>query len=114
MAYPVLPFLFFFLQGNPTKIANQPAPYRGPSGPSGPKCRKSLENVSRGASGPGTPTSLQKVSGTVWELGIANGGVPGRGFQIVEHAAFSSRGNLLLQGNSYLKSTRRLLLRRRV
>ena len=35
-------------------------------------------------------------------------------FQIVERAAFSSRGNLLLQGNSYLKSTLRLLLRRRV
>ena len=26
-------------------IGNQPAPYRGFSGPSGPKCRKSLENV---------------------------------------------------------------------
>ena len=38
----------------------------------------------------------------------------GRGFQIVERAVFSSRGNLLLQGNSYLKSTLRLLLRRRV
>ena len=36
------------------------------------------------------------------------------GFQIVERAASSSRGNLLLQGNSYLKSTLRLLLRRRV
>ena len=42
------------------------------------------------------------------------GGVPGRGFSIVERAAVSSRGNLLLQGNSYLKSTLRLLLRRRV
>ena len=40
-------------------------------------------------------------------LGIANGGVPGMGgFQIVECAAFSSRGNLLLQGNSYLKLSR--------
>ena len=37
---------------NPSKtlsrIANAPAPYRGLSGPSGPKCRESLENVSRG------------------------------------------------------------------
>ena len=46
-------------------------------------------------------------------LGIANGGggFQEGGFQIVERAAFSSRGNLLLQGNSYLKSTLRLLLR---
>ena len=51
---------------------------------------------------------------TVHYLGIANRGVPGRGFQIVERAAFSSCGNLLLQGNSYWKSTLRLLLRRRV
>ena len=29
-------------------VANQPTPYRGLSGPSGPKCRKSLENVFRG------------------------------------------------------------------
>ena len=29
-----------------------------------------------------------------WE--IADGGVPGKGFQIVERAAFSSRGSLLL------------------
>ena len=36
------------------------------------------------------------------------------GFQIVECAAFSSRGNLLLRGHSYLKSTLRLRLRRRV
>ena len=36
------------------------------------------------------------------------------GFQMVQRAAFSSRGNLLLQWNSYLKSTPRLLLRRRV
>ena len=42
------------------------------------------------------------------------GGFQEGGFQIVERAAFSSRGNLLLQGNSYLKSTLRLLLRRRV
>ena len=41
-------------------IGNQPAPYRGLSGPLGPKCRKSLKNVSR-------PKSLQKVSGTVWD-----------------------------------------------
>ena len=47
-------------------------------------------------------------------LGIANGGFQKGGFQIVERAAGSSRGNLLLQGNSYLKSTLRLLLRRRV
>ena len=31
-----------------SQIANEPAPYRGLSGPSGPKCRKNLENVSRG------------------------------------------------------------------
>ena len=42
------------------------------------------------------------------------GGFQEGGFQIVECAAFSSRGNLLLQGNFYLKSTLRLLLRRRV
>ena len=42
------------------------------------------------------------------------GGFQEGGFQIVERAAFPSRGNLLLQGNSYLKSTLRLLLRRRV
>ena len=45
-------------------VANQPAPYKGLSGPLGPKCRKSLENVS-GASGPGTPKGVQKVSGTI-------------------------------------------------
>ena len=38
---------------------NQPAPYRGLSGPSGPKCRKSLENVSRGLREPRkSPESL--------------------------------------------------------
>ena len=42
------------------------------------------------------------------------GGFQEGGFQIVKRAAFSLRGNLLLQGNSYLKSTLRLLLRRRV
>ena len=42
------------------------------------------------------------------------GGFQEGGFQIVERAAFSSRGNLLLQENSYLRSTLRLLLRRRV
>ena len=31
----------------PPRVANQPTPYRGLSDPSGPKCRKSLENVSR-------------------------------------------------------------------
>ena len=50
-----------------------------------------------------------------WESRM--GGFQEGGFlkiQIVERAALSSRGNLLLQGNSYLKSTRCLLLRRRV
>ena len=49
-------------------------------------------------------------------LGIANGGggFQEGGLQMVERAAFSSRGNLLLQWTSYLKSTLRLLLRRRV
>ena len=42
------------------------------------------------------------------------GGFQEGGFQIVERAAFSLRGNLLLQGNSDLKSTLHLLLRRRV
>ena len=42
------------------------------------------------------------------------GGFQEGDFQIVECAAFSSRGNLLLQENSYLNSTLRLLLRRRV
>ena len=37
------------------------------------------------------------------------GGSRKGGFQIVEHAAFSSRGNLLLQRNSYLKLTLCLL-----
>ena len=47
-----------------------------------------------------------------WESRM--GGFQEGDFQIVERAALSSRGNLLLQGNSYLKSTLRLLLRRRV
>ena len=47
-----------------------------------------------------------------WESRM--GGFHEGGFQIVERAAFSSRGNLLLQGNSYLKSTLRLLSRHRV
>ena len=42
------------------------------------------------------------------------GGFQEGGFQMVERAAFSSRGNLLLQGNSCLKLTLRLLLRRQV
>ena len=46
----------------------------------------------------------------VWEWRMGGGFWEG-GFQIVECAAFSSRGNLLLQGNSYLKSTLRLLVR---
>ena len=46
-------------------LGNQPAPYRGLSGPPSPKSQKSLENVSRG---PGTPKSLKKVSGTVREV----------------------------------------------
>ena len=50
---------------NVLRFGKQPAPYRGLSGP-GPKCRKSLENVSR-ASG-FWPKSLQKVSATVREV----------------------------------------------
>ena len=45
--------------------ANQPAPCRGLSGPSGPKCRKSPSKMSLRVSAPGAPKSLQKVSGTV-------------------------------------------------
>ena len=51
-------------------------------------------------------------AGVIWESRM--GGFQEGGFQIVERAAFSSHGNLLLQGHSYLKSTRRWLLRRRV
>ena len=44
-------------------------PLQGSLGAEGPempkKSRKCLENVSKMSSGPGTPTSLQKVSGTV-------------------------------------------------
>ena len=64
-------------RGHCPSIGNQPAPYRGLLGPPGPKCRKSLENVSqglrprdpkksqkksRGQSGK-SPESLRKVSG---------------------------------------------------
>ena len=56
-------------------IGNQPAPYRGLSGPPGPKCRKSLENVSR-APGPQkvsnksqeSPASLWKSPESVWRV----------------------------------------------
>ena len=50
-----------------TWLANQPAPYRGLAGPSGPKCRKSLENVSRGL-WPRNPEKSPKVLGTVWQV----------------------------------------------
>ena len=40
-------------------LGNQPAPYRGLSGPPGPKCRKSLENLSQGLR-PGTPKKSPK------------------------------------------------------
>ena len=67
------------------RVANQPAPYRGLSGPSGTKCRKSLQNVSRGLR-PRTPKSLQKVSGTIRKdsfdtLRRLSGGGPGRHFR---------------------------------
>ena len=59
------------------KVGNQPAPYRGLSGPPGPKFRKSLENVSRRFR-PGDPKrspkslgdsrgSLRRVSGECLE-----------------------------------------------
>ena len=54
--------------GNVPRIGNQPAPYRGLSGPPGPKCRKSLENVSRDLrprapkKSPKSPGTLQKHS----------------------------------------------------
>ena len=48
-------------------VGSQPAPCRGLSGPPGPKCRKSLENVSWGLR-PRDPKSLKKVSGTVREV----------------------------------------------
>ena len=54
----------------------------------------------------------QEFHNICWESRM--GGFQEGGFQIVERAVFSSRGHLLLQGNSYLKSTPRLLLRRRV
>ena len=65
-----------------TRIGNQPAPYRGLPGPLGPKCRKSLENVSRGLrpldpkksqeSIGDSPASLRRVSGKCLEsvLGV--------------------------------------------
>ena len=43
-------------------VGNQPAPYRALSGPPGPKCRKSLENVSRGLR-PRDPKKSQKSLG---------------------------------------------------
>ena len=46
-------------------LGNQPAPYRGLSRPPGPKCRKSLENVSRGLRPRGPPKSLQNSPGTL-------------------------------------------------
>ena len=62
--------------GKNKKVANAPAPYRGLSGPSGPKCRKSLENVSRGLR-PRNPEKSPKSLGnspkrlfrhTLWRL----------------------------------------------
>ena len=47
-----------------TKVGNQPAPYRGLPGPPGPKCRKSLENVSRGLR-PRNPKKSPKIPGTL-------------------------------------------------
>ena len=55
-------------QGMGKIIGNQPAPYRGLSGPPGPKSQKSLENVSRGLrprdpkKSPKSPRTLQKHS----------------------------------------------------
>ena len=37
-------------------------------GPEGPKCRKSLENVDPGASGPGTPKNRKNNVGSLWRL----------------------------------------------
>ena len=42
-------------------------PSQGLSDPAGPKCRKSLENVSR-CLRPGDLKNLHKVAGTVWEV----------------------------------------------
>ena len=47
---------------DPQSFGNQPAPYRGLSGPPGPKCRKSLENVSRDLR-PWDPTKSPKSPG---------------------------------------------------
>ena len=58
------------------------------------------------------PKTQKREVNENWESRM--GGFQEGGFQIVERAAFSSRGDLLLQGTSYLKSTLRLLLRRRV
>ena len=48
----------------PKRVGNQPAPYRGLSGSPGPKCRESLENVSRGLR-PGDPKKSPKSPGTL-------------------------------------------------
>ena len=53
----MLPFLC-------NRLGNQPAPHRGLSGTPGLKCRKSLENVSRGL-WPGTPRKSPRSLGTV-------------------------------------------------
>ena len=50
------------------KVGNQPAPLQRSLGPSGPEIKKKVSKMSPGASGPGTPKSLKKVSGTVREV----------------------------------------------
>ena len=83
------------------RVGNQPAPYRGLSGPSGPKCRKSLENVSE-APGPrkvskksreqsektlstlfgDSPETSQTVPETFWRLfGVPGPEAPGDIFE---------------------------------
>ena len=71
-----------------TQFGNQPAPYRGLSGPPGPKCQKSLENVSgtvREVSGESRESVWRvflEYSGTFWRLfGGPGAGGPGRHFR---------------------------------
>ena len=68
---------------------------------------KKLESLLPNLAGSSPPISPKTSPTSLWKSLVLS-------FQIVERVAFSLRGNLFLQGNSYLKSTLRLLLRRRV
>ena len=64
------------------RLGNQPTPYRGLSGPPGPKCQKSLENVSRDP-GPETPKVSEKSRGQSGKSPESLGKVSGECFSSV-------------------------------